>query len=143
MSISIFDHINLPPLLLDLPRNPVVAVGLPIVLGTLSGFPTSKVVKGPWYQVSLSSRFVYGWYRILLYQSLRAPAGRPPNQAFGIVWPVLYACKIIERSAGKGRLSDNTATAMGYASHLAIKTFDSSLSPAVKYVPLDCDTIKT
>ncbi|KAF8608011.1 hypothetical protein BDV93DRAFT_435523 [Ceratobasidium sp. AG-I] len=93
--MSIFDHINLPPLLLDLPRNPVFAVGLPIVLGSLSGFPTSNVVKGPWYK------------------SLRAPAGRPPNQAFGIVWPVLYA-------------------SMGYASHLAIKTFDSSLSPATK-----------
>jgi benzodiazapine receptor len=50
--MSIFDHINLPPLLLDLPRNPVVAVGIPLVLGVLSGYPTANVVKGPWYTVS-------------------------------------------------------------------------------------------
>ncbi|QRW16155.1 tspO/MBR-related protein [Rhizoctonia solani] len=83
------------PLLLNLPRNPAVAVGLPIILGSLSGYPTAKVVKSGWYE------------------SLRAPPGRPPRQAFGIVWPILYA-------------------SMGYASHLAIKTYDTSLSPAIK-----------
>ncbi|KAF8681229.1 TspO/MBR family [Rhizoctonia solani] len=93
--ISIFDRINLSPLLLNLPRNPAVAVGLPIILGSLSGYPTAKVVKSGWYE------------------SLRAPPGRPPRQAFGIVWPILYA-------------------SMGYASHLAIKTYDTSLSPAIK-----------
>jgi hypothetical protein len=49
--MSIFDRISLPPLLLELPRNPAIAVGIPIVLGTLSGYPTGKVVKGPWYEV--------------------------------------------------------------------------------------------
>ncbi|KAB5595485.1 TspO/MBR family domain-containing protein [Ceratobasidium theobromae] len=93
--MSIFDRISLPPLLLELPRNPVIAVGIPIVFGTLSGYSTASVVKGPWYE------------------SLRAPPARPPRQAFGIVWPVLYA-------------------SMGYASHLAIKAYDTSLSPAVK-----------
>ncbi|KAG9128212.1 hypothetical protein FRC07_002830 [Ceratobasidium sp. 392] len=93
--MSIFDRINLPPLLLDLPRNPVVAVGIPIVLGSLSGYPTSKVVNGPWYAAQ------------------HPPPGQPPRQAFGIVWPILFA-------------------SMGYASHLAIKSYDTSLSPAVK-----------
>ncbi|CAE6466891.1 unnamed protein product [Rhizoctonia solani] len=68
--VSIFDRINLPPLLLNLPRNPAVA-------------------------------------------AQRAPAGSPPRQTFGIVWPILYA-------------------SMGYASHLAIKSYDTSLSPAIK-----------
>ncbi|KAG9088784.1 hypothetical protein FS749_001902 [Ceratobasidium sp. UAMH 11750] len=93
--MSIFDRINLPPLLLELPRNPVFAVGIPIVLGSLSGYPTSKVVNGPWYAAQ------------------RPPPAQPPRQAFGIVWPILYA-------------------SMGYASHLAIKSYDTSLSPAVK-----------
>ncbi|KAG8679907.1 hypothetical protein FRC09_018626, partial [Ceratobasidium sp. 395] len=43
----------------------------------------------------------------------RAPPAKPPRQAFGIVWPILFA-------------------SMGYASHLAIKSYDTSLSPAVK-----------
>ncbi|QRV87329.1 tspO/MBR-related protein [Ceratobasidium sp. AG-Ba] len=93
--MSIFDRINLPPLLLDLPRNPVVAVGIPLVLGSLSGLPTAKVVDGPWYTTQ------------------RQPPGQPPRQAFGIVWPILFV-------------------SMGYASHLAIKAYDTSLSPAVK-----------
>ncbi|KAG8687790.1 hypothetical protein FRC12_019112 [Ceratobasidium sp. 428] len=93
--MSIFDRINLPPLLLDLPRNPVIAVGIPIVLGSLGGYPTSKVVDGPWYAAQ------------------RPPPAKPPRQAFGIVWPILFA-------------------SMGYASHLAIKSYDASLSPAVK-----------
>ncbi|KAG8732821.1 hypothetical protein FRC12_019123 [Ceratobasidium sp. 428] len=93
--MSIFDRINLPPLLLDLPRNPVIAVGIPIVLGSLAGYPTSKVADGPWYAAQ------------------RAPPAKPPRQAFGIVWPILFA-------------------SMGYASHLAIKSYDTSLSPAVK-----------
>ncbi|KAG7096879.1 hypothetical protein E1B28_004285 [Marasmius oreades] len=48
------------------------------------------------------------WYR-----NLRAPPGRPPRQVFPIVWPLLYL-------------------SMGYASHLAVKAFDSSLSSSVK-----------
>ncbi|EUC62322.1 TspO/MBR-like protein [Rhizoctonia solani AG-3 Rhs1AP] len=94
-AMSIFDRINLPPLLLNLPRNRVIAVGLPVVLGSLGGYPTAKVVKSGWYEAQ------------------RAPPGRPPRQTFGIVWPILYA-------------------SMGYASHLAIKAFDTSLSPATK-----------
>jgi translocator protein len=43
----------LPETLLDIPRNPIFALGIPIVLGTLSGLPTKKVIKGEWYKVGL------------------------------------------------------------------------------------------
>jgi hypothetical protein len=42
---------NLHPILLDIPRNAVLAIGMPLVLGSLSGLPTAKVVNGPWYKV--------------------------------------------------------------------------------------------
>ncbi|KAG8837368.1 hypothetical protein FRC18_009423 [Serendipita sp. 400] len=63
----------LPTVLVDIPRNPVYAIGMPLVLGSLSGYPTSSVVKGPWYK------------------ALKKPALNPPRATFGIVWPVLYA----------------------------------------------------
>jgi hypothetical protein len=53
--------INLPNVLLDVARNPVTALGIPLVVGTLSGLPTSRVVKGYWYQVCFN--------RILLEES--------------------------------------------------------------------------
>ncbi|CAG7848591.1 SubName: Full=Related to Peripheral-type benzodiazepine receptor {ECO:0000313/EMBL:CCA70660.1} [Serendipita indica DSM 11827] len=87
------DSISLPPILLDIPRNAVVAIGLPLVFGSLSGYPTKDVVRGPWYM------------------SLRRPRVEPPRAAFGIVWPILYA-------------------SMGWASHLAIRAYDQSLSPS-------------
>ncbi|KIM29398.1 hypothetical protein M408DRAFT_67840 [Serendipita vermifera MAFF 305830] len=93
--MSYLSSFDLPPVLLDIPRNAVLAIGMPLVLGSLSGYPTSKVVNGPWYK------------------SLQRPVVEPPNRVFGIVWsvPILYA-------------------SMGYASHLAVKAYDSSLSPA-------------
>ncbi|KZS97970.1 TspO/MBR-like protein [Sistotremastrum niveocremeum HHB9708] len=63
---------SLPAIFIAIPRNPVLAVGLPLALGTLSGLPTSNVVKTAWYQ------------------NLRSPPGRPPNGAFPIVWSTLY-----------------------------------------------------
>ena len=54
---------SLPDILLDIPRNPIFAVGIPITLGTLSGLPTRKQVKGEWYKVCLqrysSPRFLW------------------------------------------------------------------------------------
>ncbi|KAF9268044.1 TspO/MBR-related protein [Marasmius fiardii PR-910] len=44
------------------------------------------------------------------YKNLRVPPGRPPRQVFPIVWPLLYL-------------------SMGYASHLAVKALDNTLSP--------------
>ncbi|EJU06030.1 TspO/MBR-related protein, partial [Dacryopinax primogenitus] len=92
--------IALPPLLVELPRSPILAVGIPIVLGSLSGFPTLKVAASSWYN------------------GLKAPPGRPPRQVFAFVWPVLYA-------------------AMGYASHIAVRSLDNSLSPVTKQAAAD------
>ena len=44
---------SLPEFLLDIPRNPVVAVGLPLALGFLSGARTKKVINGIWYKVDV------------------------------------------------------------------------------------------
>ncbi|KAK0538521.1 hypothetical protein OC835_001410 [Tilletia horrida] len=66
---------NLPPLLIDIPRNPVFAVGLPLGLGVATGFLTRR---GAHSTDSL-------WYK-----SLKKPSFQPPPQAFGIVWPLLY-----------------------------------------------------
>ena len=46
---------SFPGFLFDIPRNPVVAVGLPLTLGFLSGARTKKVINGAWYQVRASS----------------------------------------------------------------------------------------
>ncbi|KIJ56886.1 hypothetical protein M422DRAFT_218667 [Sphaerobolus stellatus SS14] len=85
----------LPGFLLDIPRNPILAIGIPLALGSLSGFPTRKVAKSNWYK------------------TLATPPGRPPRQIFPIVWTTLYA-------------------AMGWASYLAVKTYDTTLLPEVK-----------
>ena len=50
----LFDFTMLPNLLgflLDVLRNPVAAVGLPLTLGFLSGLTTKKAINGIWYQV--------------------------------------------------------------------------------------------
>ncbi|KAL8287337.1 hypothetical protein RQP46_003789 [Phenoliferia psychrophenolica] len=63
---------ELPSLLFTIPRNPAVAVGLPIALGFASGFITRSSVKT--------------WYRPLI-----KPPGEPPALAFPIAWTLLYA----------------------------------------------------
>jgi len=87
--------IALPPFLVELPRSPYFAVGIPIALGCLSGFPTYSVVTSSWYN------------------GLKSPPGRPPRQVFPFVWPALYA-------------------SMGWASHLAVRALDTSLTPSAK-----------
>ncbi|KZT20382.1 TspO/MBR-related protein [Neolentinus lepideus HHB14362 ss-1] len=47
------------------------------------------------------------------YHCLYTSPGRPPARVFPVVWPLLYV-------------------AMGYASHLAVKAYDSSASDAVR-----------
>ncbi len=48
----------LPSILLEIPRNPVTAVGLPLALGVLSGYPTAKVARGPWYKAGQALLFI-------------------------------------------------------------------------------------
>ncbi|KAG8845984.1 hypothetical protein FRB96_002210 [Tulasnella sp. 330] len=64
---------TIPSFLVQPLRTPLLAIAIPVVLGSLSGLPTSKVVKGPWYK------------------ALHEPPLTPPRWAFPIVWPVLYA----------------------------------------------------
>ncbi|KAI0796711.1 TspO/MBR-like protein, partial [Abortiporus biennis] len=63
----------IPSLLLAIPRNPITAIGIPVVFGMMSGSSTGKAVRGKWYK------------------SLRFPPGRPPEVAFPFVWSTLYA----------------------------------------------------
>ncbi|KAF9009002.1 TspO/MBR-related protein [Cyathus striatus] len=63
----------IPSLLLAVPRNPATAVGLPLVLGFLSGTPSSNPVNSNWYH------------------NLTSPPGRPPREVFPYVWTLLYA----------------------------------------------------
>ncbi|BGP49972.1 hypothetical protein JCM10450v2_005877 [Rhodotorula kratochvilovae] len=62
---------TLPPVLIQLPRNPAIAVGLPLAFGMASGFFTKTSVE-TWYQ------------------NLRRPPGQPPRWAFPVVWTALY-----------------------------------------------------
>ena len=55
--ISLTMSPTLPGFLFDIPRNPAVAVGLPLTLGFLSGSGTKKVINGIWYQVTTHTRF--------------------------------------------------------------------------------------
>ncbi|KAG9011563.1 hypothetical protein FRB94_008132 [Tulasnella sp. JGI-2019a] len=68
MSYYTIPHFLIQPL-----RTPLLAIAIPVVLGTLSGVPTSKVVKGSWYK------------------ALYEPPFTPPRLAFPIVWPLLYS----------------------------------------------------
>lgn len=52
--------LTLPSFLINIPRSPVTALGLPLLLGVLSGSPTGKVVKGPWYNVGIPQRTLDG-----------------------------------------------------------------------------------
>lgn len=63
---------SLPPVLLQLARNPAIAVGLPLVLGMADGQLTKSSLKS--------------WY-----PTLRQPPGEPPRWAFPVVWTTLYA----------------------------------------------------
>ena len=83
----------LPDVLFDVARNPVLAVGLPIGLGAISGIITGRTSRSNWYT------------------TMSPPPGNPPRQVFGPVWTILYGL-------------------MGYASHLAVRSFDTAVTPS-------------
>ncbi|SGY18764.1 BQ5605_C014g07466 [Microbotryum silenes-dioicae] len=64
--------VQLPTILYDLPRNPAIAVGLPLTVGWLTGLITRTSVRA--------------WY-----PSLRKPSLQPPRWAFPVAWTLLYA----------------------------------------------------
>jgi benzodiazapine receptor len=66
---------SLPPLLVDIPRNPFLAVGIPVTLGVATGLLTRTSSNSP---------------DSIWYKSLTKPSWDPPRWAFGIVWPLLY-----------------------------------------------------
>lgn len=87
------NFVNFSNILLEVARNPVTAVGLPLVAGTLSGLPTSNVVRGHWYTVRREAPVqenITALMIILLKQSLNVPPGRPPRWAFPVAWTSLY-----------------------------------------------------
>lgn len=63
--------IQIPSFLYSLPRNPAIAVGLPLILGFIDGTGSNKSVKD--------------WY-----PNLRRPAAVPPPWAFPVAWTALY-----------------------------------------------------
>ncbi|PFH52798.1 hypothetical protein AMATHDRAFT_1841 [Amanita thiersii Skay4041] len=65
-------QIYIPNIFIQIPRNPISAVGLPLALGFLSGAASRKAMHSAWFQ------------------NLRTPPGRAPDTVFPIVWPVLY-----------------------------------------------------
>ncbi|KAJ7908284.1 TspO/MBR-related protein [Mycena leptocephala] len=100
---------HLPAFLLSAARIPVVAVGLPLGLGLLSGYPTAKVVRSGWYK------------------SLRTPPGRPPRQVFPVVWPILYITM--------GYASHLTVKALDGASSASVRS-DCLLALSLYYTQL-------
>ncbi|GAA5966238.1 hypothetical protein JCM21900_000077 [Sporobolomyces salmonicolor] len=63
--------VELPALFYVIPRNPAIAVGLPLAFGMASGFITKNSVN-TWYP------------------TLKKPAGEPPRWAFPAAWTFLY-----------------------------------------------------
>jgi len=95
--ISTMSALHIPHILLAIPRNPVTAVGLPLVAGFLSGSPTStKVANSNWYYVRhpffVSSVRYWQWGK-----NLEAPPGQPPKEVFPFVWTLLYCCECFSR----------------------------------------------
>ncbi|KAI5455509.1 hypothetical protein NCC49_000317 [Naganishia albida] len=66
----------LPEILFAIPRNPILAVGLPVGLGMVSGLLSSP----------RSGDKTKAWYK-----SMVSPPGVPPSQSFGPIWTALYA----------------------------------------------------
>lgn len=83
--------IYIPNILLSVARNPITALGLPLGLGLLSGYPSGQVARSGWYEVRTFLRTILA--RSYEAQNLATPPGRPPRQVFPIVWPVLYLGK--------------------------------------------------
>jgi benzodiazapine receptor len=118
---------QLPSLLYSIPRSLPLAVGLPVLLGSLNGKITADAVK-TWCALSLSharSRMSAGL--VFVQRLIRVPhpaetdptlkqpsPGPPPGWVFPVVWTSLYA-------------------GMGWAAHVAVRALDTSPRIAVRH----------
>ncbi|KAF8517772.1 TspO/MBR-related protein [Gautieria morchelliformis] len=108
----------LPEVLLDIPRNPIFAVGIPIVLGTLSGVPMRKQVKGEWYK------------------NLVVPPGRLPRLVFPFVWTGLYASMGFASSLAVLCYDDGDVPSLRSAAYHGLKLYWCQLALSVVRMPL-------
>ncbi|KAF7352730.1 TspO/MBR-like protein [Mycena venus] len=114
---------QLPAFLLSAARIPLVAVGLPLGLGLLSGYPTAKVVQSDWYKAC----------RIQFTHSSRSSPA--PAQVFPIVWPLLYL--------SMGYASHLAVNALDGASSPSVKRSDCMLALALYYAQLGLNILWT
>ncbi|GAA95059.1 uncharacterized protein L969DRAFT_18910 [Mixia osmundae IAM 14324] len=86
--------VTLPSFLVDVPRTPAIAVGVPVALGFIPGLVTRNSIDS--------------WY-----DTLKKPVGEPPRAAFPIVWTALYA--------GMGYASHLLVKALDTSPRLAVR----------------------
>ncbi|PWO00288.1 TspO/MBR-related protein [Tilletiopsis washingtonensis] len=112
---------SLPPLLVDLPRSPIFAVGLPLAASFATGLLTRNAQHGP---------------RGTWYKSLQKPALDPPAWSFGVVWPALYAC-MGWASFLTVKALDRTPPGLGRnRAYLALKLYYAQLALNQLWTPL-------
>ncbi|KDQ64586.1 hypothetical protein JAAARDRAFT_28229 [Jaapia argillacea MUCL 33604] len=113
--------VDLPSLLLAIPRNSITAVGLPLALGVLSGKHTGKVVRSQWYNP---------------YKTLYMPRVRPPNYVFPIVWPLLYISMGYASHLAVKALDTSTAETARAGASLGLSLYYAQLALNVAWSPL-------
>jgi len=106
-------------LFFTIPKNPVLAVGIPLSLGFISAIPTKTTVESVWYN------------------TLNAPPGRPSPKVFPIVWTVLYtgmgyASHLAVKALDRGLLSPASAN----SARSGIKLYWAQLALNLLWSPL-------
>ncbi|CEQ40111.1 SPOSA6832_01701, partial [Sporobolomyces salmonicolor] len=115
--------VELPALFYAIPRNPAIAVGLPLAFGMASGFITKNSVN-TWYPTLKKpavSHLVINTSELdecVTDELDLRNQGEPPRWAFPAAWTFLYC-------------------SMGLASHLIIKNFDGALPGSAPNVTAD------
>lgn len=121
-------EIYLPAILLDIPRNTVAAIGLPLCLGILSGSLTAKVVRGDWYKASTFIRLWASQSHQTKEFAWPARQGASSSLPYRMAIAVLVS---VQAFHSRSNLA-NPRIAMGYASHLAVNALDAASSPLTR-----------
>ena len=79
----------------------ITDIALPVIGGSIVGLLSTKNAKKD-------------------YQDFKQPAFSPPKEAFGIVWPILYATMGIARTITKSSRKDSSKNAYLYNSQLGL-----------------------